>query len=237
MLGWTHGVDVNAPKRFARGRTSAPHGVGAQYKLFNGGCPAGAGTMRYVGLICEYFVAVDDAQATAVIDWPGGPSKPPPRQGWRRTPPEAPAAVSADGIDPVVLMAVLEGLLTNSDDGEIVDQDATRDVATRRGGERMIFATSDALIDALAALPADRALPVATQWATAEEFGGLADPVEFARGIGLELCRSQVAQRPPSDKGQAKTPELRIVNQRVEICRSAGSQGRAALRRVKEFGC
>ena len=99
--------------------------------------------MRYLGLTCEYFVAVDDVQAMAVIDWPGGPAKPAPRRGWRRTPPEALAAVSAGGIDPVVLMAVLEGILTNSDDGELVTQNATRDIATRDDGERIIFATSE----------------------------------------------------------------------------------------------
>jgi hypothetical protein len=151
--------------------------------------------MRRLGLLCEYFIAGDDSLAASVSDWPSGPAHPPEPRGWRRRRLEPLPTVHAGSIEPIVLMAILEGLLTGADDGDLTDRNAARQVAEQDGGQRMIFGTADGLIDALSAASDDRLASVAVQWADAEEFGGMADPAELRRGLTQLATLAREARR------------------------------------------
>ena len=139
--------------------------------------------MRCLGLLCEYFVATDDATAASIAEWPSGPSQPPESRGWRRGVGDPLPTVHAGGIEPVVLLAILEGLLTGRDDGDLIDGNAARQVSKGNRGEPMVFGTSDASIDALATATGDQTSTVSVRWAEAEEFDGMADPAELTRGL------------------------------------------------------
>jgi hypothetical protein len=41
-----------------------------------------------MGLVCEYFLCADNEAAANVVDWPHGPSSPPPKGRWRRAQPD-----------------------------------------------------------------------------------------------------------------------------------------------------
>ena len=139
--------------------------------------------MRCLSLLCEYFIAADDATAASISEWPSGPSQPPEPRGWRRRARDPLPTIHAGGIEPVVLLAILEGLLTGTDEGDLIDGNAARQVSNGDRGEPMVFGTADALIDALANATGDRLSTLAARWAEAEEFGGMADPAELTRGL------------------------------------------------------
>lgn len=133
-----------------------------------------------MGVLYDYFVATDDAEAAATVDWVGGPSCPPEPKGLRRRRKVEPLpTVDLKGIDPIVMMATLEGLLTGRDVDEVLDGNIGRDVAERDGGERMVVRLSDELFDALALADARRLREVAGPWSQTEELVG-SDPGELA---------------------------------------------------------
>ena len=90
-----------------------------------------AGMMSAMSLLIEYFAAPSDEQAGALIDG-GGPVA------------AGSPAVRGDGVEPVVLMGVLEELLTSRSYDEIAAA-AEPIVAERDGGERLIVRLTDSL--------------------------------------------------------------------------------------------
>ena len=141
--------------------------------------------MRCLGLLCEYFIATDDATAASIAEWPSGPSQPPESRGWRRGVGDPLPTVHAGGIEPVVLLAILEGLLTGRDDGDLVLAEPTvlgvRAVASAATAA-VVWGASIHGADFKTAT-GDQTSTVSVRWAEAEEFDGMADPAELTRGL------------------------------------------------------
>jgi hypothetical protein len=137
-----------------------------------------------VGLLCDYFLAENDDEAAATIDWLGGPSTPPSPKGLlRKKKLEAPPTIHVPGVDPVVMMANLEHLLTGQNAADLIDENAQRDVAVRQNGERMVVRLSDSLIDALANSNTTQLQSVSAPWSQTEEFFGQGDPRVLAERL------------------------------------------------------
>ena len=134
--------------------------------------------MSAMSLLIEYFAASSDEQASALIDG-GGPVA------------AGSPAVSGDGIEPVVLMGVLEELLTSRSYDEIAAA-AEPIVAERDGGERLIVRLTDSLTRALAEADAERVAAVA---------GAV-----VAGGGVLRRRRPRTARRFPVCAGRPRTP-------------------------------
>jgi hypothetical protein len=103
-----------------------------------------------VSLVCDYFVAGGDEEAAVTADWPGGPSQSPERRWWRRTTVRPFPSVRSSGIEPVVLMGRLAGLLAGKDVGAPVEGSAASELAASVRGPRTVFRVSDGLARALA---------------------------------------------------------------------------------------
>ena len=160
-----------------------------------------------MGVLCDYFSASSDDVAAAVVDRVGGPGAPvgesataTRRRGWfsrkamlplvepEMHPTSGFDTVSANGIDPVVMMGTLEGLLTGRPYQEITgDPRSGHAVAVRDEGERVVVTLTDSLARSLAAASPGRLAEVAIPWAATEEFWGQADPRELA-GVLTELA-------------------------------------------------
>lgn len=151
--------------------------------------------MIRVGLLCDYFVAPSDDAAAATIDRAGGPGRPaPPRPAPRRglfrrqaEPASAPTdrpiypTLNGGGIEPVVQLGKLEGLLTGRTFLEVLEESkVNKPLAMRDGGEVQVFKLSGTLTQALSEASADDLARVAQPWAQIEEFGGWADPTILA---------------------------------------------------------
>ena len=144
-----------------------------------------------MGLLYDYFAAVDDRLAATVIDLDGGPttaSQPgsPPRRPFRRKTSTPVGTVALDivadtGIDPFVQMATLEALLTDRTYDEVLgDVLHHRVVAERNSGAVQVVTLTDVLTRALADADDDRLAAVAIPWSRTDEFLGGADPTELA---------------------------------------------------------
>ena len=128
----------------------------------------------------EYFAAVDDAAAAALIDWPCGPGIVPKLPFFRKPSPGY-RVVNAPGIDPVVCLGQFEELLTGRSFGDQLDDpNSGREIAIRDGGKRLIFGISVDFIDALSAVGDDKLNELAGPWSGIEEFYGQADPALLA---------------------------------------------------------
>jgi hypothetical protein len=139
----------------------------------------------------DYFACRSDEEAASVIDWVGGPSSPPdPKRTFlRRTPDRVGPypTVQLPGIDPVVMMATLEALLTGSDAMEIIHESAADVIAERNGGEQSVVPLRNSLQDALRAATEQELRTVAVPWSQTEEFFGDGDP-EILAGALIELA-------------------------------------------------
>ena len=140
-----------------------------------------------MGVLCDYFSAPSDKVAAAAIGLLGGPGAP---SAGRPGAPAGPSfdTVPAKGIDPVVQMGTLEGLLTGRDYQQIADGPrAGHIVAVKDGGQRMVVALTDELQAALAGAGDARLRSVAVPWSQTEEFFGHGDP-EILAGVLGELA-------------------------------------------------
>lgn len=122
----------------------------------------------------EYFAASDDITAARLLDADD-------------------AAGAIDGaprltggpVDPVVLLGSLEEFVVGrSFEEQLADPDSRRIVADQNGGERLVIRIDDALVSALGSLDHDRVPELASQWASAEEFGGEASAALLEEFIG-----------------------------------------------------
>ncbi len=136
-----------------------------------------------MSLICNYFVAASDMEAGATLDWDGGPSTPSAGSSHRPL-----ATFAFPGIEPVVMMGMLEHLLTGRDVEPIIEANSESEVAVREGGHRLVIRLSDGLADALAATPDERLREVALPWSQMEQLWGKGDADELAAGL-VELAR------------------------------------------------
>jgi hypothetical protein len=128
-----------------------------------------------VAVLFDYFAAPSDEVAATVVDRIGGPGS--------GSHPAAPAAfhtVRAPGVDPVVLMASLEQLLTGRSFEEILDDPTSGPVAARDGGARAVVRLTTSLAQALAESDEERLAAVALPWSRAREFWGRGDPDALA---------------------------------------------------------
>jgi hypothetical protein len=141
-----------------------------------------------MGVLFDYFSAPSDEAAAMTINRIGGPGFP-----SEDTPP-LPAfdTFQAKGVDPVVMLGQLEGLLTGRDYGEIVKGPrAGKALAIEDGGERVVLTLTNELQTALADADDKRLAAVAVPWSQIEEFWGEADPEDIASWLGelAELAR------------------------------------------------
>jgi hypothetical protein len=173
-----------------------------------------------MGVLFDYFSAASDEEAATVIDLPGGPTattsavpagRVPKRGLFRRrdqtSEPEAPDgsavtlfdAMPGNGIDPVVQLGTLEGLLTGRPYDEVAaDPRSGHDLAVRNGGERVVVTVTDSLTTALANANDEALERVAEPWSQTEEFWGAADPAEltvFLKDLSRVATRAQQGGR------------------------------------------
>jgi hypothetical protein len=121
---------------------------------------------RSVGVLCEYFAAPDDATAAGCLE--SGPAPPL-------------AVVSANGIDPVVILGQLETLSGGrSLDEQSEDPEAGRLVAQNDAGEAFVLGLSPVTGAAIAGIDDADVPRIAAAWVDVEEFGGTADPEGLA---------------------------------------------------------
>jgi hypothetical protein len=143
-----------------------------------------------MGLLCDYFTAVSNAQAEETIDWIGGPGAPP--QGGSPAGGRQAAArptVSLPGIEPTIWMGKLEEILTGRSFDDILHDATGKVIASRDGGERVVASLTASLQNALAGMDDDTVDAVAAQWAAPDEFYGTGTDTELAASTLRELVR------------------------------------------------
>lgn len=140
-----------------------------------------------MSLLCDYFAAESDADAALTIHWDGGPSRP--NEGQHRY-----EVLALGGIEPVVLMGQLEGLLTNRSVMEVLEDPGHDPVAHRDGGERLVIPIGVRLEEALASLETARISEVAAAWAQVEEFWGQVGPTDLIGALSQLVGLAQVAR-------------------------------------------
>jgi hypothetical protein len=129
-----------------------------------------------MSLLCDYFVAPNDASAAPTLDWVGGPSQPP--DGATAFP-----TVPMPGIEPLVMMGTLDGILTGRSFDDVLADPSGHEVASADGGERIIWALPDSIQDALAESDDTRLRDTAARWVTTDEFWGQGDATEAGDGL------------------------------------------------------
>lgn len=138
--------------------------------------------MSVMGLLTEYFTASDPARAARALS--AGPAG------------AGLSAVDAHGVDPFVQMGSLEEILT----GRPYDQVSAGQpdpIAELDGGEVLVTALRDELVDAVADLDDQRLAGAATTWSATEEFHGATDPEALSDLLRAlrDLARSRGTQR------------------------------------------
>ncbi len=136
--------------------------------------------MTGLDVICDYFSAPSDDAAASTIDRAGGPGASPsaPSQPVEDQPFDT---VSTDGIDPVVMVATLEALVTGRDyEQVVVGPRWGHPLADRGEGERMVITVTDELQAALADADDGRLASVAVPWSQTDELQGHGDPHSLA---------------------------------------------------------
>ncbi len=111
--------------------------------------------------LIDYFVAPDDAAAVKAVQ--GLPSDLP--------------ATDGTGIEPTVVLAVFEEMLTGRAFEQILDDPGAYEVvASADEGELLIIRLPQELTQALVAAPDERLGELAGPWSEIEEFWGQGDP-------------------------------------------------------------
>ena len=109
-------------------------------------------------VMCDYFSASDDDVAVRVLDQPGGPD------------PSGFDVVPLKGIDPVVVMAQLEAILTGCTYDEASERPRAGQVLSPPESESaFIVSVSDTLLDALASAPHTSFVEAAGPWSETDE--------------------------------------------------------------------
>lgn len=118
-----------------------------------------------MGVLTDYFIAGSDAEAAGALKAVGGPE-----QAGLTT-------LQLKGVDPVVNLATLEGILTGADPMVIIGEDADP-VADGGSDGPWILRVRPTLVTALRAADAGKLPEVAADWAATEEFEGT-DPQDL----------------------------------------------------------
>jgi hypothetical protein len=129
-----------------------------------------------MGLLCDYFLASDDDEAAATIEWAGGPSRPPSNGLFRKSELEAHPTLALEGVEPVEMMGTLEQLLTGRLSEEMLSDDPGLDVAAKENGERFVLRMAPGVQDALTLATDDELREVAQPWSETAQFWGRGDP-------------------------------------------------------------
>ncbi len=124
-----------------------------------------------MSVLIEYFLADDDAEAAEVIDWPSGPAHGVPKRLLRRSVPGRPT-LAAPGIEPVVVLGVLEELLTGKTFDEQLEDDHSRPILADREEGMLVVRIDDRFVAAVAAAAPERLAGLAEPWAQSEELLG-----------------------------------------------------------------
>ena len=118
-----------------------------------------------MGVLTDYFIAGSDAQAAGTLNAVGGPE-----QAGLTT-------LQLKGVDPVVNLATLEGILTGADPMGIIGEG--EDPVADGGSEGpWILRVRPSLVTALGAADPGKLPAVAADWAATEEYEGT-DPKEL----------------------------------------------------------
>jgi hypothetical protein len=151
-----------------------------------------------MAIFCEYFVAEDDDEAAQTAGWAGGPSKPSAgKSGFFRKGNDAPLpaalpTIELPGVEPVVMMATLEELLTGASADEVLEANAQAQIAD--GKQAMVFRLRQELTDVLARASSERLGEVAGPWSQTEEFFGSAEPGDLADALRRLSALAQSAR-------------------------------------------
>jgi len=129
-----------------------------------------------MALQCDYFLAADDDEAAATIEWPGGPAKPPSNGLFRKSEMEPHPTLELEGVEPVAMMGTLEQLLTGRLSEELLSDDTGLDVAAKENGERFVLRMASGVQDALTLATDDELRAVAEPWSETPQFWGRGDP-------------------------------------------------------------
>jgi len=140
-----------------------------------------------MSLLCDYFAAQSESDAALTVDWDGGPSRP--TDGQQRY-----EVIALGGIEPVVLMGQLEGLLTGRSVREVLGDPGHSPVAERGGGERLVIPIGERLEGALVSLDETRVPEIAASWAKAEEFWGRVGPTDLVTPLTQLVALAQRAR-------------------------------------------
>jgi hypothetical protein len=152
-----------------------------------------------MGRVCDYFLAVDDDEAAATLDWPGGPGQPPSNKLFRKSELEPHPTLALEGVDPVDMMGTLEQLLTGRLCDELLGDGCVLHVAAKDDGERLVMRMAPGMQDALTLATDDELRDVAVPWSETKEFWGRADPGYL--GELLVALASMVRQGLASGRG------------------------------------
>ncbi|WP_223184537.1 hypothetical protein [Streptomyces sp. CBMA152] len=122
--------------------------------------------------MCDYFSAADDSAAVRVLDEPGGPDG------------ALFDVVALKGIDPVVVMAQLEAILTGCTFDEASKRPRSGQLLSSPEAESaFIISVSDTLQEALATATRDSLVEAAGPWAETDELRGNGVTVDTAAEV------------------------------------------------------
>jgi len=126
--------------------------------------------------LSDYFSAVDDQAAIAVLQTLGGPEK------------AGLDVVLLENIDPVVAIARLEAAVTGCSYEEARELPRSGEQLSSSEGESFVISVSDSLVDALAAASRDDLVRSAELWSMTDELRQLGISVEVTVEILEELA-------------------------------------------------
>lgn len=128
-------------------------------------------------VMCDYFSASDDDVAVRVLDQPGGPN------------PSVFDVVPLKGIDPVVVMAQLEAILTGCTYDEASERPRAGQVISSPEAESaFIVSVSDTLQEALASATHASLVEVAGPWSETDELREYGITSDTALEVLVLLC-------------------------------------------------
>lgn len=140
--------------------------------------------------MCDYFSAAEDSAAVRVLDEPGGPDG------------ALFDVVALEGIDPVVVMAQLEAILTGCTFDEASKRPRSGQLLSSPEAESaFIISVSDTLQEALATATCDSLVEAAGHWAETDELRGNGVTVDTAAEV-LALLSGLA--------GRARSSEMRL---------------------------